>query len=82
MKRLTLLDEDGANVAEVDTGNHANANYEVDVPPHLTLVGVYGNFGGGGQNQAIWGFGLMFFERAPEPEDPDLMALRLKIERL
>ena len=82
MKRFTLLDEDGDHVANVDGLSHENARYEVDVPPNLNLVGIYGNIGGDGANMGIWGFGLLFYERAPEPEDPDLMALRLKIERL
>ena len=61
MKRLTLLDEDGDQVANFDDTSHENARYEVDVPPNLNLVGIYGNIGGDGPNMAIWGFGLLFY---------------------
>ena len=48
----------------------------------MNLVGIYGRLGGGGNVQAIWGLGLIFFEHEPLPEDPMVAALKEKIARL
>ena len=81
MKNLSLLGEDGSNIAHAES-ERGSASYDVDIPANLALVGVYGQFGGDKTVQAIWGLGLIFFENEFEPDDPLVAALKEKIARL
>jgi len=61
---LTLYGENDLVMAHVESARDVGLNYEVDVPPELTLVGVYGNFGlSAAKNAGIFGLGLIFYKR-------------------
>eukprot|EP00353_Schmidingerella_taraikaensis_P006339 CAMPEP_0185578474 /NCGR_PEP_ID=MMETSP0434-20130131/12954_1 /TAXON_ID=626734 ORGANISM="Favella taraikaensis, Strain Fe Narragansett Bay" /NCGR_SAMPLE_ID=MMETSP0434 /ASSEMBLY_ACC=CAM_ASM_000379 /LENGTH=52 /DNA_ID=CAMNT_0028196289 /DNA_START=854 /DNA_END=1012 /DNA_ORIENTATION=+ len=51
-------------MAHVESARDVGPDYEVYVPPGLTFVGVYGNFGiSAGKNAGIFGLGLIFYKR-------------------
>ena len=79
MKRLTILGVDGSKIAEAESEHGGGVEHEIDVPPNLNLVGVYGHIGGDPSVKAIWGLGLLFFQKEAAPEDPMVAALREKI---
>jgi len=61
---LTLYGENDLVMAHVESARDVGPDYEVYVPPGLTFVGVYGNFGiSAGKNAGIFGLGLIFYKR-------------------